>query len=105
MAENQTKCTGNCMACTIFQRQYCASQLAYSNMRMLEQMQQVVVSLKENVMSLSEKVEAMQNNEAMLIDPTEPADNKPAGETTGTVEAAPPAPTPAIPQAQPRIAR
>lgn len=102
MAENQTKCTGNCMACTIFQRQYCASQLAYSNMRMLEQMQQVVVSLKENVMALSEKVEAMQNNEAMLIDPTEPEDNKPAGETTGTV--APPTPTPAV-VAQPRIAR
>ena len=38
MAENQTKCTGNCMACTIYQRQYCASQLSYNNMRMLEQM-------------------------------------------------------------------
>jgi len=63
MAENQSKCTGNCMACTMFQRQYCASQLAYSNMRMLEQMQKTVIDMKE-------KVEALQNNEATLFDPT-----------------------------------
>ena len=63
MAENQGKCTGNCMACTMFQRQYCASQLAYSNMRMLEQMQKVVTDMKE-------KIEAMQSNEATLFDPT-----------------------------------
>lgn len=61
MAEN--RCTGNCMACTILQRQYCASQLAYSNMRMLEQMQ-------SNIEKLSEKIDAMQNNEAALFDPT-----------------------------------
>ena len=65
MAEIQNKCTGNCMACTIFQRQYCASQLAYSNMRMLEQMQQAIHRMEE-------KVEAMQNNEATLIDPMMP---------------------------------
>ena len=68
----ESKCTGNCMACTILQRQYCASQLAYSNMKMLEQMQQVVVELKESVKTIDEKVEAMQNNEALLIDPMEP---------------------------------
>ena len=70
MAENQTKCTGNCMSCTIFQRQYCASQLAYSNMRMLEQVQQFMVSMNEDVKSLSDKVEAMQNNESTLFYPT-----------------------------------
>ena len=63
MAENQSKCTGNCMACTIFQRQYCASQLAYSNMRMLEQMQNEIASIEK-------KIEAMQNNEATLFYPT-----------------------------------
>ena len=63
MAENQSRCTGNCMACTILQRQYCASQLAYSNMRMLEQMQQEIVKIEE-------KIEAMQNNEATLFYPT-----------------------------------
>ena len=108
MAENQTKCTGNCMACTIFQRQYCASQLAYSNMRMLEKLQQVVVSMKENITALGEKVEAMQNNEAMLIDPTgKPAEEtaqteRPAADATGTT-AVPTAPPPAMPPT--RIAR
>ena len=69
MAENQTKCTGNCMACTIFQRQYCASQLAYSNMKMLEQMQQAAANMQQEIKTLSEKVEAMQS-EGALIDPT-----------------------------------
>ena len=63
MAENQTKCTGNCMLCTIFQRQYCASQLAYSNMKMLELMQQTMSDMNE-------KIEALQNNEATLFYPT-----------------------------------
>ena len=63
MADNQSKCTGNCMACTILQRQYCASQLAYSNMKMLEQMQQAVADIKK-------KVEEMQNNEGSLFYPT-----------------------------------
>ena len=62
MAENQSKCTGNCMACTIFQRQYCASQLAYSNMRMLEQMQQAMADMQK-------KIEAIQNNEGALFYP------------------------------------
>ena len=71
MAENQSKCTGNCMACTILQRQYCASQLAYSNMKMLEQLQQTVAGVLVNMKSLSDKIDAIQNNEATLFDPTE----------------------------------
>ena len=63
MAENQGKCTGNCMACTILQRQYCASQLAYSNMRMLELMQQTLSVMQE-------KIEAIQSNEGTLFYPT-----------------------------------
>ena len=64
MAENQNKCTGNCMACTIFQRQYCASQLSYSNMRMLEQMQ-------KDISEMWKKIEAIQNSEANVFCPTE----------------------------------
>ena len=63
MEGTQNKCTGNCMACTVIQRQYCASQLAYTNMRMMEQMQKTVIDIKE-------KIEAAQNNEALLFDPT-----------------------------------
>ena len=58
----ESKCTGNCMACTVFQRQYCASQLAYSNMRMLEMMHQTITEL-------SEKIDTIQNNEASLFYP------------------------------------
>ena len=58
------QCNGNCMTCTIFQRQYCASQIAFNNMGLLGK-------LMENVAELKEKVEAIQNNEASLINPIE----------------------------------
>ena len=73
-AQQQSRCTGNCMACSILQRQYCASQLAYSNMRMLEQIQGEIASLQQNCKALCEKVDAIQNSEAMLIDPMEETD-------------------------------
>ena len=78
MAENQNKCTGNCMACTIIQRQYCASQLAYTNMKMLEQMQQIVIDIKE-------KIEAAQNNEALLFDPMSDDSGIPSGIPTSPI--------------------
>jgi hypothetical protein len=62
-------CTGNCKMCTLFQRQYCASQISYNNMRMLERMEQEIVILKGITRKLNEKLEAIQNNEAMLMDP------------------------------------
>lgn len=65
----ESKCTGNCMACSVYQRQYCASQLAYSNMRMLELMQQTISELNE-------KIDAIQNNEATLFYPTSDSEQK-----------------------------
>ena len=64
MAETKTQCTGNCMGCTIFQRQYCASQITYNNMRILEQMAATIASLQD-------KIEAIQSNEGTLINPIE----------------------------------
>ena len=63
-------CTGNCKLCNLYQRQYCASQIAYTNMRMLERMEQEIVILKSVTRKLNEKLEAIQNNEALLLDPT-----------------------------------
>ena len=63
MAENQGRCTGNCINCTVLQRQYCASQLAYSNMRMLELLDQKLTNMQE-------KIEAIQSNEGTLFYPT-----------------------------------
>ena len=68
-APPQSKCTGNCMACNQYQRGLCYSQLSYYNMKMLETMVQINVGLQQNVKELKEKIEAMQNNEAMLFDP------------------------------------
>lgn len=91
MADIQSKCTGNCMACTIFQRQYCASQLAYSNMRMLEQMQQTVKNL-------SDKIDAIQNSEAALFDPIQSNKSNVLDENRPTPQ---PTPTPTAQAAKP----
>lgn len=69
--DNQTPhCSGNCMKCSPFQRAYCSSQLAYSNMRMLEQVERQMASMQGEMASMKEKIEAMQDNEAHLIYPT-----------------------------------
>lgn len=59
MAENNFKCTGNCLNCLPAQRAYCASQHAYSNMKVLDAMMQEVLALHESVNTLSEKIEAI----------------------------------------------
>ena len=64
MAETKSQCTGNCMACTVFQRQYCASQIAYNNMGLLSDLMGEIALIKE-------KIEAIQNNEGTLINPIE----------------------------------
>ena len=66
MEKTQSRCSGNCMTCNPFQRQFCASQLSYNNMLMMEQMTQLVKAIEE-------KVEALQNNEATLIEPLDTA--------------------------------
>ena len=72
MAENNNTphCSGNCMKCSPFQRAYCSSQLAYSNMRMLELVEQSIETMHGQMTTMAEKIEAMQNNEATLICPT-----------------------------------
>ena len=69
--EQNFKCTGNCLNCLPAQRQYCASQHAYSNMKVLDSMMGIVIGLQGDIKSLSEKIEAMQNNEAHIFDPNE----------------------------------
>ena len=57
------------MACNQYQRGLCSSQLSYYNMKMLETMVQITAGLQQNVKELGIKIEAMQNNEAMLFAP------------------------------------
>ena len=71
MAENNFKCSGNCLNCSPAQRTYCASQHAYSNMKVLDSVMGAILELKSEVSEMKAKIEALQNNEAMLFDPNE----------------------------------
>ena len=84
MEEKDFKCTGNCLNCLPAQRAYCASQHAYSNMKVLDAMMQEVLNIKNEVASFSGKIEtisgkleAIQNNEASIFNPNEDNSEKP----------------------------
>lgn len=68
--QQQFKCTGNCLKCNPGQRAYCASQHAYSNMRVLDKMMDEMIAMKGTIMTMAEKIDAIQNNEATVFDPT-----------------------------------
>ena len=72
----QFKCPGNCLQCLPAQRQYCASQHAYSNMKVLDKIMETLLGMKTQidtmqgtVAELSAKIEAIQNREASVFDP------------------------------------
>ena len=72
MEQNQNfKCSGNCLNCLPAQRAYCASQHAYSNMKVLDSMMGIVIGMQGDIKNLAEKIEAIQNSEAHVFDPTE----------------------------------
>ena len=71
MAENNFKCSGNCLNCMPQQRAYCASQHAYSNMKVLDAMMKEVLYVKESISVLEGKIEAIQNSEASVFNPNE----------------------------------
>ena len=72
MEQNQNfKCSGNCLNCLPAQRAYCASQHAYSNMKVLDSMMGIVMEMQGDIKNLAEKIEAIQNSEAHVFDPTQ----------------------------------
>ena len=89
MEENKFKCSGDCLNCRKQPNErreqwlYCASQFTYNSMRMIEEMKGVI---KE----LSDKVEALQNNEADVFaahSPSEtPVEQPIAQEGVGAIE-------------------
>lgn len=88
MEQNQFRCSGNCLQCQPAQRAYCASQHAYSNMKVLDQMMGIVLGMQSDIKTLSEKIEAMQNNEADIFIPSleEKEEEKIAQEGVGAEE-------------------
>ena len=90
--QQQPACTGNCLQCFPAQRQYCASQHAYSNMKVLDKvmetlasMQQQIETMQGSVKELAEKIEAIQSNEADVFNPSGEGDLFPRvyGEAAG----------------------
>ena len=71
-------CSGNCLNCSPQQRTYCASQHALSNMRVLDKVMETITEMREQievmkgeVKEMTQKIEAMQNNEADIFDPNQ----------------------------------
>ena len=70
------QCSGNCLNCLPAQRAYCASQHAYSNMKVLDRVMDALGGLQEEmgrmqgtVRELAARIEAIQNSEASVFDP------------------------------------
>lgn len=63
MAEEvKNHCSGDCRKCHPVQRMYCSTQIGYNNMKMLEEMREEIVSLKQEIASMkSSEVEVLFN--------------------------------------------
>ena len=57
--QKQFQCTGDCLRCMAVQRQYCASQHSYNNMRMIERMQESINALSASMEELKEMIRAL----------------------------------------------
>ena len=67
MAETtKSPCTGNCMACAPYQRQYCASQIAYSNMGLITDLIATVEHLAEDVKEMRKDMAAKDAGEELI---------------------------------------
>jgi len=82
--QKQFQCTGDCLKCIAVQRQYCASQHSHDSVMMLRELSEAVKALSSTVEDLKAKIEAIQDNEALVFDPKEDADN-PSGKPKGTL--------------------
>lgn len=63
-------CSGDCLRCSVAQRQYCSSQFTFNTMRIVQNMQATLNAMQGTIEDLKAKIEAIQNNEAMVFDPT-----------------------------------
>jgi hypothetical protein len=74
--KQQFQCSGNCLNCQPAQRQYCASQHSFSNMKVLDNMMELLKKMQADMLvmqgsitEMAAKVEAIQNNEASVFSP------------------------------------
>lgn len=74
-SQNQFKCSGDCLNCRAvndrkIQWQYCAAQFSYNALRTMQTMQEAVSIISGEVSELKAKIEAIQNSEAVVFDPS-----------------------------------
>ena len=75
MADNiqsQFKCSGDCLNCRAVndrrvQWQYCAAQFSYNALRTMQAMQESVSLMSGEIKELKERIDAIQNSEAMAF--------------------------------------
>jgi len=73
--ETKFKCSGDCLNCRVnpnerkTQWQYCAAQFTYNTMRMVETLHNGLNTMRGTMEELRERVEAIQNSEAMVLAP------------------------------------
>ena len=82
MEQKQFKCTGDCLQCSIVQRQYCACQHAYNTLRMVQAMQDALNVMEDTMEGLTAKLAAIQDNEAHVFNPATVPDVSPSGQDT-----------------------
>lgn len=83
--QQQFQCTGDCLKCMPVQRQYCACQHAYQSMRMLHSLNASIEAMQGTIEELKEKVAAIQGNEALLFDPSEPSPSSTPADDGSTI--------------------
>lgn len=69
--QKQFQCSGDCLQCLPVQRQYCAAQHAYHNMRLLQGMQESFDAIAADLKELKSKVASIQDNEALVFNPND----------------------------------
>ena len=71
MEQNQQfQCSGDCLRCSVAQRQYCSCQHSYNTMRLIQSMQENINAMSGTVEELKAKISAIQDSEASIFDPS-----------------------------------
>lgn len=74
--KQQFICTGDCLACSKGQRQYCTCQMAYNLTRIIQTMQGAMATMTTAIEELTAKIVAIQEDGDTVFEPTETLPNE-----------------------------
>ena len=69
--QQQFVCTGNCLNCHTNQRQYCAAQKGYDNLRLLLEMRESMTAMAAVIEELKATISEMRNADAQVFAPSQ----------------------------------